>query len=453
MPQQPTTDPTGPDRPDPTAGSGRLEAADWSRLDRRRQALARTTDRALDLVADHLAESAPGRPRRSRSRRHAHTSAAEVAAAPTTSSSEGGRLRYIPPVAALGTAWVLQVIAVTDTLGTALARSLATSPVGWAADHPSVGYLAALALGVAVACCAEGGAAYLMDLYDKHLLARDSVGVLRLGMLAYVAGSAVGIHWWTEQRGLPSVLSWLLAGMSGSALFLWSRGSRWRNRVAMREAGQLDPALPKLPLAAKLLHPVRWLTMLYLISWEPVGTTDEARERYRSWKHQPTTRPNRAPAAEPTTDRAVPTPVPTDVWTAARPTADHRPLPVVPLHPPAAPTTDRTADRAPNRRPATKPSGRTTNKGPVRLVHGPTAVADAAFLRDRYGDDQTAEKFPGRNELYRLHGGNLGKWSAALRAHRDQADRAGHASGPRSEQADDAKEDSTDARELAAAGA
>lgn len=183
-------------------------------------------------------------------------------------------LRYVPPVAALGTAFVIQVVAVTDTVGGVLADRFG-SP--WL-------YAVGVLLGLSVASCAEGGAAGLMDLYDKHLLARDSVWVLRLGMVVYVAVSAGAIHWWTDMRGLPAVFSWLLAGMSTSALFLWSRFSRWRNREAMRRAGQLDPALPRLPMPAKIMHFPRWLVTLYLISWEPVATTAEARARYREWK-------------------------------------------------------------------------------------------------------------------------------------------------------------------------
>lgn len=189
-------------------------------------------------------------------------------------------LRYIPPVTALGTAFVLQTILVTDTVGTALAhRYPDTASWPW--------YLTAALLGVSVASCVEGGAAYLLDLYDKHLLARDSVWVLRLAMVAYVSASAAAIHWWTGERHLPSEVGWMLAGMSASALFLWSRGSRWRYRVQMRAAGQLDVSMPRLSVAAKVMHPVRWLITLYLVSWEPVSTTAEARARYEQWRTGP----------------------------------------------------------------------------------------------------------------------------------------------------------------------
>jgi hypothetical protein len=209
----------------------------------------------------------------------AQANTADAATTPVRRPTE--HLRYIPPVAALGTAFVLQVILVTDTVGTALANRNPNPSWNW------TGYLFAALLGLAVASCVEGGAAYLMDLYDKHLLARDSVWLLRLGMLVYVGGSAVAVHWWTGQRGLPEVIGWILGGMSASALFLWSRGSRWKHRVEMRNAGQLDPALPRLSTAAKVLHPVRWLITLYLVSWQPVRTTDEARARYEQWRVGP----------------------------------------------------------------------------------------------------------------------------------------------------------------------
>jgi hypothetical protein len=200
----------------------------------------------------------------------------------TNTIKHADKLRFIPPVAALGTAFVLQVVVITDTVGTAMASR-----------YPAAGvwpYVAAALLGVAVASCAEGGAAYLMDLYDKHLLARDSVWLLRIAMIAYVAASGLAIHWWTEQRGLPTIISWLLSGMSASALFLWARGARWRNRKQMVEAGQLDPALPRLPMSAKLLHPARWAVTLFLISWNPVATTDQARARYDEWRDRRTGR-------------------------------------------------------------------------------------------------------------------------------------------------------------------
>jgi hypothetical protein len=147
-----------------------------------------------------------------------------------------------------------------------------------------------------------------MDLYDKHLMARDSTWLLRLGMVVYVGASTGLLHWYLDYRHMPTLVSWVLAGMSGLSLFLWSRGSRWANRVQMRDAGQLDPALPKLPMTAKMLHPWRWLVTLYLTSWEPVATTDEARQRYAEWRTARRTasqdalkalEPSLAPAIEP----------------------------------------------------------------------------------------------------------------------------------------------------------
>jgi hypothetical protein len=189
-------------------------------------------------------------------------------------------LRYAPPVAALSVAFCLQTVAVTDTVGTALAATETGTGIG--AD-PRVWYLLAGLLGVAVATSIEAGAAYLMALYDRHLRARDSVWQLRLGMIGYVAVSAAVIHWWLGTRGLPQMVAWMLAGMSASALWLWSRGSRWAQRQEMIEAGQIDPALPRLPTVAKVLHPIRWIATVWLISWEPVTTTDQARARYRHW--------------------------------------------------------------------------------------------------------------------------------------------------------------------------
>jgi hypothetical protein len=249
-------------------------AAAWGALRDRSRGLAHWTDRAVQLANEAAAEP------------------------PKPQAQAGGRLRYIPPVAALGVAAVLQVVAMTDLAGGPLAQSLAANPL--TAPYAWVGYLAGFLLGIAVASCVEGGAAYLMDLYDKHLMARDSTWLLRLGMVVYVGASTGLLHWYLEYRHMPTLVSWVLAGMSGLSLFLWSRGSRWANRVQMRDAGQLDPALPKLPMTAKVLHPWRWLVTLYLTSWEPVATTDESRQRYADWRTERRTQPAKvieAPAA------------------------------------------------------------------------------------------------------------------------------------------------------------
>lgn len=213
---------------------------------------------------------------------HHRSSAGQPDAAPsgnvptvtTPARTASDLLRFIPPAAALGSAFILQIVAVTDLVGGVLAGRFGS---GWA-------YLPAALFGLAVAASIEGGAAYLMDLYDKHLLARDGTLWLRILMVAYVAGSAAAIHWWADFRGLPTIMSWLLAAMSASALFLWSRGSRWKNREAMRASGQIDPALPRLPMAAKIMHPVRSLVTMWLIAWEPAPTTTAARARYAAWK-------------------------------------------------------------------------------------------------------------------------------------------------------------------------
>lgn len=187
------------------------------------------------------------------------------------------RLRYVPPIAALSVAFVLQVIVVIDTVGAALAEARPGT-------DPRVWYALAGGLGVAVASSLEAGAAYLMWLYDRHLRARDSVWQLRAGMVLYVALSALIIHWWLNSRGLPAMIAWVLGGMSASSLWLWSRGSRWAQRQDMIAAGQIDPALPRLPTVSKLLHPIRWINTSYLISWDPVATTDEARARHAEWQ-------------------------------------------------------------------------------------------------------------------------------------------------------------------------
>lgn len=190
-------------------------------------------------------------------------------------------LRYLPPTAALTVAFVLQVVAVTDLLGAGLADRWADTRHAW------LPYLLAGLVGIAVAVSLEGGAAYLMGQYEKRLVARISAWQIRLAMIVYVGISAVLIHWWLSQRGLPELLAWVLGGMSASALWLWAQGSRWAQREAMISAGQMDPALPRLPIASKLLHPIRWVVTLYLISWEPVSTTDQARTRYADWRDRP----------------------------------------------------------------------------------------------------------------------------------------------------------------------
>lgn len=273
-------------------GAGDRTLADhWADVRGQAAGLSKWTDKATQLAADAVAAPRPSWWARRRGRRLAGRAAAtEVAratatkrATATASKGRSSRIRYVAPVAALGTAAVLQVAVMTDTFGGKLAAAMADSANVAVASRPWLGYVAGVLLGLAVAACAEGGAAHLMDLYDKHLLARDSTGLLRLGMLAYVAGSAALIHWWLAKHHFPTQIAWALAAMTGSSLFLWSRTSRWKHRAAMRDAGQLDPALVRLPLAAKLLHPFRWAVTLYLVSWEPAATTDEARQRFEDW--------------------------------------------------------------------------------------------------------------------------------------------------------------------------
>lgn len=277
------------------------DADAWKAANERLKGMARWTDKATALAAEGLSVAPAGmmarwRGRKLRAKAEAIEAARTVAIAKARAAAtkqatasapaapaRASRVRYIAPAAALSTAAVMQVAVMTDTFGGRLAASLAESPRPWLAAHSWLGWLAGVMLGLAVAACAEGGAAHLMDLYDKHLMARDSVALLRFGMMAYVAGSAALIHWWLDKHGFPTEIAWALAAMTGSSLFLWSRTSRWKNRAAMREAGQLDPALVRLPLAAKLMHPWRWAMTQYLVSWEPAATTDEARERYERW--------------------------------------------------------------------------------------------------------------------------------------------------------------------------
>lgn len=198
---------------------------------------------------------------------------AQCAVRMLTEQDHGRRIRLIPPIAALTAAGALQIIAVTDLLGEAISAQLGI----W-------GYIVGAIFGIAVAATFEGGAAHLMALYEKHLLAGDSTWLLRLAMVVYVGASAAALHWWASSRGLPVILSWLLAAMSAAALFLWSRESRWKHRSQMRSAGQIDAALPRLSVSAKALHPIRWAITLWLISWDQASSTEDARAHYAAWK-------------------------------------------------------------------------------------------------------------------------------------------------------------------------
>lgn len=349
----------------------------------------------------------------------------------TATRTPADRLRYVPPVAALGTAFVLQVIVITDTVGEALAKRTPSADWDW------TGYLFAALLGIAVASCAEGGAAYLMDLYDRHLLARDSVWVLRLAMVGYVTGSALVIHWWTDHRGLPTVVSWLLAGMSASALFLWSRGSRWRNREAMRAAGQLDPAMPRLSMQAKLLHPIRWAITLWLVSWEPAETTDDARARYQQWKDERTVRRDakRASKRKPNTSTR---------QTSAR-TVERQPAPQTAVE---TDTTPNTAVSAATEQPAAnvRPIGSARR---VKRANGETAEQERANierLKAAFEDWQTV--MPSVRKITDVIGGSNytgQKYQGLLAAERANEQRATQTT-PR-EPAD--MEDATDTRPFA----
>lgn len=187
--------------------------------------------------------------------------------------------RALPPAAALTAAAALQVAAVTDLVGGAISHTTQSARIGYAA-----GFL----FGALVAATFEGGAALLLDLYDRHLIAGDSVAGIKLAMIAWVAASAAGIHYWAAYRHIPGVLPWLLAAMSASALYMWAASARWKRREVMRASGLIDPAMPRLPAAAKLMHPIRWVRTMWLISWEPARSTDEARARYAAHVGAPT---------------------------------------------------------------------------------------------------------------------------------------------------------------------
>lgn len=188
------------------------------------------------------------------------------------------RLRFVPPFASLGLSAIMQVVIVTDLLGSALVRRYDTN-----ADDKFAFFALAAAFGIGIACALEGSAAYILDLYKKHLLAQDSTMTLRGLLVVYVSGSAGLIHWWTNQRGLPWEMALVLSGLAASSIVLWIMGSKWENRVQMKANGQLDPAMPRLSTAAKAFHPVRWIRTMALTSWDPVQTTAEARERHAVW--------------------------------------------------------------------------------------------------------------------------------------------------------------------------
>lgn len=347
------------------------------------------------------------------------------------------KLRFVPPVAALGTAFVLQVIVITDTVGEALANRTPSADWDW------TGYLFAVLLGVAVASCAEGGAAYLMDLYDRHLLARDSVWVLRLAMVGYVAASGFVIHWWTDHRGLPAVVSWLLAGMSASALFLWSRGSRWRNREAMRAAGQLDPAMPRLSVQAKMLHPLRYLVTLWLVSWEPVETTEEARGRYRQWKDQRTARrqAKRSPGRKPHTAQTPATVKPERPAAPARQTTpDVQSQTDATQTPPADAQPSATVRPIESARRAKRTNTETTEQERANIER----------LKNAFEDWRT--NMPSVRSITNLISGSNytgQKYQGLLAAERANEQRATHTT---QREPNDAKEDATGARPVAHAG-
>lgn len=314
-------------------------------------------------------------------------------------------LRFVPPVAALGTAFVLQVAAMTDTVGGALVGQYGV----WA-------YIGGGLLGLSVASCAEGGAAYLMDLYDKHLLAGDSVWMLRLTMLAYVGASAGVIHWWTGHRHLPEIISWVLAGMSASALYLWSRGSRWRRRDAMRNNGLIDDAMPRFSMAAKMFHPVRWINTVRLISWDPVRTPAEARVRYDEWKRSRPTRTRRS--------RTVATDTGQVVAAAPRVTAEPQPDTTADTVKPTVQPRQRTV-----RPPVPADTDNVVNMSGRRRLDGPT-VNELADTLSRFHDGQTVGRKAAADTLKQVYGScSTGRAIAAkdihnarLNGHRESSD-------------------------------
>src|SRR4051812_23667916 len=152
----------------------------WRAASERLKGMSRWTDKATALAAESLSVAPAGvfarwRGRRLRAKAEAIDAARTVAVAKARAKAteqamattpRASRVRYIAPVAALGTAAVMQVAVMTDTFGGRLAAALAASPRPELVSHSWLGWLAGVMLGLAVAACAEGGAAHLMDLYD-----------------------------------------------------------------------------------------------------------------------------------------------------------------------------------------------------------------------------------------------------------------------------------------------
>ncbi|MEV0151573.1 MULTISPECIES: hypothetical protein [unclassified Nonomuraea] len=66
---------------------------------------------------------------------------------------------------------------------------------------------------------------------------------------------------------------------------LWRIHSRAKNRDTLKKAGEIDTRAPRLAMAKKLWHPIRWIVTMYLATWSTdVRTPAEAMALYDDWK-------------------------------------------------------------------------------------------------------------------------------------------------------------------------
>lgn len=264
----------------------------------------------------------------------------------------------------------------------------------------------------------EGAAGYIARLYLRALLRGDSTVVLRLAMMVYAAVSC-GLLWWhLDHVGKAWHLAAAVGALTLSGIFLWARRARDMRRDELYARGLVDAAVVRFSLASWLAAPIETpLALRYAIKHrierptEAIEAYRTARQRRRmaralvkarSARRRDAGNPTGRPVGS-TTSRPVPTSQPTGSATPDHPTT------VAGDRPTTAPASDR-KPTGNTRPPDHQPTG-------LRLVHGPTAIADAAMIRATYGT-----RPPGRNELIRAHGGNAGRWTNALKAYRDSAD-------------------------------
>ncbi|GAA0719676.1 PT domain-containing protein [Dactylosporangium roseum] len=324
---------------------------------------------------------------------------------------------------------VVNALAVYGQLAYALEH---IAPTGWILP-------ARAALSVGFAAAVESVALYVGWHAHDALLIKAHATARRLRRWSFLIAAAVAAMNYAHfaHPGLrPTAAACAFGLLSLLSPWMWGLHTRRQQHLQLVKERRVDEAGAEFSAERRRNFPIRaWQARRWSIDH---GVTDprEAWDGYNAERRRkadekcdrradrPTGRPDQAPTATRPADRGAdrrPSPRPTVAPTAGpdrestdRPAAGATDRPTgkptaVPTVDPTGPPTAKATDRAPaRRRPTVKAVGR----------HSSAAVANAAILRERYGDRLAQSEYAMRQAL----GWSHGRMVAAVAAHKAKAD-------------------------------